>query len=47
MWYGGRLFNTDVPHSSGKSEALLIEKDQYYRVDADGKKSFLIQSGKR
>ena len=47
MWYGGRLFNTDVPHSTGKSEALLIEKDQYYRVDADGKKSFLIQSGKR
>ena len=47
MWYGGRLFNTDVPHSTGKSEALLIEKDTYYRVDINGKKSFLKQAGKR
>ena len=47
MWYGGRLFNTDVLHSTGKSEALLIEKDNYYRVDANGKKSFLMQAGRR
>ena len=47
MWYGGRLFNTDVLHSTGKSEALLIEKDKYYRVDANGKKSFLLQAGRR
>jgi len=46
MWYGGRLFNTDVLHSTGKSEALLIEKDKYYRVDANGKKSFLMQAGR-
>ena len=42
MWYGGKLFNTDVPHSSGQSEALLIEKDQYFRVDANGKRSLLM-----
>ena len=47
MWYGGRLFNTDVPHSTGKSEALLVEKDKYYRVDTDGKRSFLMQAGRR
>ena len=46
MWYGGRLFNTDVLHSTGKSEALLVEKDKYYRVDTDGKRSLLMQSGR-
>lgn len=34
--YGGRVFNTDTRHASGKSEALLIEGDKYYRVDVKG-----------
>lgn len=41
MWYGGKLFNTDVHHAKGHSEALLIEDKMYYRVDATGEKKFL------
>ena len=47
MWYDGRLFNTDVLHNADKSEALLVEKDKYYRVNAEGKKFLLIQTSKR
>ncbi len=47
VWYGGKLLNTDVLHSTAKSEALLIEKDNYYRVNAEGKKFLLMQTGKR
>lgn len=41
-WYRGRLFNTDVHHAAGKSEALLIEKNTYYRVNAAAKKVLLM-----
>lgn len=37
-WFNKRLFNTDVPHSKGFSEALLIEKNTFYRVNAQGEK---------
>ncbi len=37
-WFNKRLFNTDVPHSKGYSEALLIEKGVFYRVNAQGEK---------
>lgn len=46
-WYKGKLLNTDVPHAAGKSEALLIENDNYYRVNAEGKKFLLWQAGKK
>lgn len=42
VWYKGRLFNTDVHHSSGHSEALLYEEKKFYRVNTSGEK-FLIK----
>jgi calcineurin-like phosphoesterase family protein len=43
VWYGGRILNTDVHHAGGKSEALLIEENKFYRVNAEGNKVLLIQ----
>jgi hypothetical protein len=40
-WFHNKVFNTDVPHSKGFSEALLIEKNRFYRVNEAGEK-FLI-----
>ena len=37
-WYHDKVFNTDVHHAAGKSEALLIEGDNYYRVNTSGEK---------
>jgi hypothetical protein len=37
-WYGGRLINVDTPHAKGKSEALLVEGNAYYRIRPDGEK---------
>lgn len=45
--YGGKIINTDVPHASGKSEALLIEGDRFYRVNTEGKKVLLFTDDKR
>jgi hypothetical protein len=42
VWYNGKVLNTDVHHSAGKSEALLIESDKYYRVNKEGKKVPLL-----
>jgi peroxiredoxin len=36
--FGGRVINTDTHHAEGKSEALLIENDTYYRVNTTGDK---------
>jgi hypothetical protein len=44
VWYNGKLLNTDVPHALGKSEALVIEKAKYYRVNSDGKKLLLMEN---
>ena len=43
VWYNGRLLNTDVHHAGGKSEALLIEENKYYRVNSEGRKWLLMQ----
>lgn len=40
--YGGKIINTDVRHKSGKSEALLIEGDKFYRVNGEGEKKLLF-----
>jgi hypothetical protein len=45
--YNGRLLNTDVHHAEGKSEALLIEDDKYYRVNSEGRKVLLMEVIKR
>ena len=42
VWYNGKLLNTDVHHAEGKSEALLIENDKFYRVNAEGNKVLLM-----
>lgn len=36
--YDGKLFNTDVHHADGHSEALLIENGKFWRVNAAGEK---------
>lgn len=38
MLFGGKLFNTDTPHAKGKSEGLLIEGKEIWRVDINGNK---------
>ena len=40
-WFNNKLFNTDVPHSKGFSEGLLIDKGKFYRVNEAGER-FLI-----
>ena len=44
VWYDGKLFDTDVHHAAGKSEALVIEGNKYYRVNQEGTKVLLMQS---
>jgi hypothetical protein len=43
VWYNGKIMNTDVHHAAGKSEALMIEGDKYYRVNAEGRKVLLLK----
>jgi len=45
--YGGKVINTDVHHAEGKSEALLIEGDKFYRVNTEGKRVLLFTDNKR
>jgi cytochrome oxidase Cu insertion factor (SCO1/SenC/PrrC family) len=45
--YGGKVINTDVHHAEGISEALLIEGDKFYRVNAEGKRVLLFTDDKR
>lgn len=40
--YDGKVINTDTKHAGGKSEALLIEGDRFYRVNAEGKRVLLF-----
>jgi hypothetical protein len=42
VWYDNRVFNTDVHHAEGKSEALLVEDKKFYRVNATGNKTLLF-----
>ena len=43
VWYNGRLLNTDVHHAEGKSEALLIDNDKFFRVNQEGNKVLLME----
>lgn len=45
--YTGRVLNTDTKHAAGKSEALLIEGDRFYRVNAEGKRVLLFIDNKK
>jgi calcineurin-like phosphoesterase family protein len=43
----GRVINIDTRHAEGKSEALLIERGVYYRVNSEGRKRILfLRSGR-
>ncbi len=44
--YGEKVINIDTPHKKGKSEALLIEGNKFYRVDMEGKKMSLFSKEK-
>jgi len=39
-----KVINTDTHHAEGKSEALLIEGQKYYRVTSEGEKIILFTS---
>ncbi len=43
IWYNNKVINTDVHHAVGKSEALLVDGGNYYRVNTVGEK-FLMMS---
>ncbi|MDX1956512.1 MAG: metallophosphoesterase, partial [Chitinophagaceae bacterium] len=45
--YNGKVINTDTHHAEGKSEALLIEGDHYYRVNQEGKRVLLFIDEKK
>jgi hypothetical protein len=41
--YKGKVFNTDVQHAEGHSEALLVEKGKFSRVNAAGERFPVVQ----
>lgn len=42
--FNGKVFNVDTHHAQDQSEALLIEEDNYYRVDRIGNKKLIMKS---
>ena len=41
MHYNGKVINIDTKHSKGESEALVIERNNYFRMNARGEKEML------
>jgi hypothetical protein len=41
--YNGKLFNTDVHHARGHSEAVLMEGNKFYRVLPNGERKLLME----
>ena len=41
--FNGKVFNTDVHHVKGLSEALLLENGKYYRVSPLGEKLLVLE----
>ena len=41
--FKGKVFNTDVHHAGGHSEALLLENGKYYRVSGLGEKFLVLE----
>lgn len=44
MHFGGKLFNTDTQHAAGKSEALLVENGEIYRINLQGDRRLLYKT---
>ncbi len=42
-WYGGKVIDLDVHDNGGKSEALLIEGEKYYRINLSGQKFLILE----
>ena len=40
--FNGKVFNTDVHHAGGHSEAVLVENGKYYRITAAGEREILM-----
>jgi hypothetical protein len=40
-FFNGKVINVDTDHASGNSEALLIRRNRFYRIDKDGKREKL------
>jgi len=45
--YGGKVINTDTKHAFGENEALLIEGDEFYRVDDKGYRILLFVNNRK
>ena len=41
--YGGKVIAIDVNHHQGNHQALLVEKNIFYRINAEGKKTELFE----
>ncbi len=46
-WFKNRIINIDTKHEYGRSEALLIENGNYYRVNDKGLKVLLFNEDKK
>lgn len=42
VWYNGKVIDVDTFHAGGRSEALFIDGDNYYRVNGEGEKKLLF-----
>jgi hypothetical protein len=40
-FFNGKVINVDTDHASGNSEALLIRRNRFYRIDKEGKRERL------
>jgi thiol-disulfide isomerase/thioredoxin len=47
LHYDNKIINTDTHHADGKSEALLIEGNNFYRVGINEEKFFLFSKRRR
>jgi cytochrome oxidase Cu insertion factor (SCO1/SenC/PrrC family) len=46
VWHNGKVINTDTRHVEGRSEALLIENNTFFRVNAKGGRVLLFKDDK-
>jgi hypothetical protein len=42
LWFDGKVINIDLRHSQGFSEALLVEENSFYRLNAEGERKKLF-----
>jgi hypothetical protein len=42
LWFDGKVINIDLRHDKGFSEALLLEDNKFYRLNADGERKRLM-----